>query len=313
MIWLMWYPVRIFINWLPKKFAYWMGCIGGIFLYLISKDKQKIMSNELHTILPNKTDHELNKIVKECFINFVLSEMEVLLYPSMNQGYIEKMVKFKGKEYLDGALKQGKGVLLFQAHFGAFQMVMPAIGYSGYTMNQISASASIWKESTQLQLQKKSYDIKASYEYKLPVKHIPVENNLKTVFNSLKRNEIVGITADGGGGYKTEEISFVGRKANFQVGGIKIARRTGAVMLPVFILTLKDFKHELLIHPPLKMDTSKPEETIIFDTLRSYVKLLEGYVYQYPSHYGYTLYLRKSRAYMDSYLFFDYYDIARKS
>ena len=312
MIWMMWYPLRIFINWLPKKLTYQLGCIGGFLLYSISKDKQQIMFHELRAVFPYKPDNELRRIAKQCFVNFVLSEMEVLFYPSMDKSFIEKMIEIEGKEHLDNALTAGKGVLLFQAHFGAFQMVMPAIGYSGYIMNQISASASVWKEESQSEVQKKSYDIKASYEYKLPIKHIAFTNNLKPVFSALKRNEIVGITADGGGGSKTESVEFVGRKANFQSGGVKIAIRTGALMLPVFILTLKNFKHKLLIHPPFKMNTSKSDEEIIFETLQSYAKLLEEYVYNHPSHYGYTLYLRRSRAHIDPYLFFDDYGIELK-
>jgi len=307
MIWMMWYPLRIFINWLPKKFTYRVGCMGGCILHSISKDKQKIMFHELHAVFPDKSDQELKKTVKECFVNFILSEMEILFYPSMDKNFIERMIKIEGNENLDGALKEGKGVLLFQAHFGAFQMVMPAIGYNGYIMNQISASASIWKKNSQSQLQKKSYDIKASYEYKLPVKHIDVTKNLKAVFSALKRNEIVGITADGGGGNKTEVVEFVGRNANFQRGGVDIAMRTGALMLPVFILTLKNFKHKLIIHPPIKFDTLRPKEENIFKALQSYAKILEKYVYNYPSHYGYTLYLRRSRARIDPYLFFNDY------
>ena len=307
MIWIMWYPLRSLINLLPKGLTYRLGAAGGRLLYFISKDKQQIMYQELAAVFRDRSPDELRKIVKQCFVNFVLSEMEILFYPSMDQRFIDDMVDIEGKEHLDQALMAGKGVLLFQAHFGAFQMVMPAIGYSGYVMNQISASASVWKEEGQSEVQKKSVDIKASYEYKLPVKHIAFTHNLKPVFSALKRNEIVGVTADGGGGRQIESVQFLGRKANFQSGGVKIGLKTGAQMVPVFILTLKNFQHKVIIHTPFKTDAAKPEEEIIAEALQSYADLLGGYVYQYPDHYGYTLYLRRSRAHIDPYLFFDDY------
>ena len=307
MILVMWYPFRIFTRFLPLKLIYQIGIIGGYLLYFISRGRSKIMAEELGLILPNKCDDEIKEIIKSSFINYSVSEMEVLLYPLMNREFIKKMIAIEGREHLDDALADKKGVLLFQAHFGAFQMVMPAIGYSGYKMNQISASASVWKEESQSQLQKKSFDIKASYEYKLPVKHISVKTNLKAVFSALKKNEIVGITADGGGGKKIVPIKFLGRNANFQRGSVDIAIRTGALIIPVFILTLKNFEHRLIIHPAIKANSLRQKKENIIHILQSYAKLLEQYVNQFPSHYGYTLYLRKSRAHKDPYLFFEDY------
>ena len=102
---------------------------------------------------------------------------------------------------------------------GAFQMTMPVIGYTGYKMNQISASASLWKENITSEIQRQTFDLKAKYEYTLPVKHISITSSLKPVFRALETNEIVGITVDGGGGKKVVQIKFLGRDANFQRGG----------------------------------------------------------------------------------------------
>ncbi len=262
------------------------------------------MREELEIVFPDKSADEIKEIIKGSFINYCVSEIEVLLYPVMNRDLMEKMVTLSGKEYLDSALVKGKGVLLFQAHFGAFQMVMPAIGYRGYTMNQISASASIWKGDVSSRIQKRGFDIKSKYEYTLPVKHLPIQSSLRPVFRSLERNEIVGITVDGGGGKKTVSISFLGREANFQQGAVDLALRTGADIIPVFIITEKGLKHRLAIHPALRIDTGKDKKEVIKGLLQEFASLFEGYIHQYPDHYGYTLCLRRSRASVDTYPFF---------
>lgn len=304
MILLMWYPFRILTKFLPLKIIYQIGTMGGYLLYFISKEKCRIMAEELGLILPKKRYDEIKEIIKSSFINYSVSELEVLLYPLMNKEFIEKMVTIEGREHLDNALFKGQGVLLFQAHFGAFQMVMPAIGYSGYKMNQISASASVWKEESGSGLQKKSFDIKAEYEYTLPVQHISVKSSIRPVFKALERNEIVGITVDGGGGKKVVSIKFFGRIANFQQGAVDIAIRTGASIVPAFIITEKDFKHRLVIHEPLKVSKTQSRDKNIIRILREFATILEDCVYHYPAHYGYTLYLRKSRAAQDPYAFF---------
>lgn len=308
MIWIMWYPLRWLINVLPRSIVYASGVAGGTLLYHISKDKQRLLHAEFSLIFPHEPGPEIQKLVKASVINFVLSELEVLFYPSMDEAFIDKMIRFEGQHHLDHALARENGVLLFQAHFGAFQIVMPAIGYKGYTMNQISAPATVWKSEDQPKLQQKSYDIKARYEYMLPVKHINVSRNLKSVFTALKRNEIVGITADGGGGgAKITAFPFLGRTANFQRGGVDIAVRTGAAMVPVFILTHRNFKHSLIIHPPIELNPALPREEQISTALQAYIRILEGYVRQYPEHYGFNLFLRRSRADQDPYTFFQDY------
>lgn len=319
MVFLMWYPLRIVINILPLRAAYAIGAAGGLLLYLLSGDKHKIMTKELTKIMPEKNADEIKKIIRGSFVNYCVSEMEVLLYPSLNTGFIKKNVTIEGREHLDAALAKGKGVLLFQAHFGAFQMTMPAIGYSGYKMNQISASASLWKDNAGVsRMQQKAYNIKASYEYSLPVRHISVKSSLRPVFSALEKNEIVGITVDGGGGNKTVLIDFLGRKANFQQGSADLAIRTGAEIVPAFIITETGLKHRLMLHPPIKISVVSDRDALIRETLQEFSRILEGYVFRYPSHYGYTLFLRSSRAFRDQYPFFadyakpQYYEIQNK-
>lgn len=312
MVFLMWYPLRMAINILPLRVVYGIGIAGGLLLYLLSGDKQKIMAEELTNIMPERNAVKPGKLIRGSFINYCVSELEVLLYPSLNRHFIKEHVTVEGREHLEAALSKGKGVLLFQAHFGAFQMTMPAIGYSGYKMNQISASASLWNDDASIsRVRKKAFLLKAGYEYALPVKHIPVRSSLRPVFNALAENEIVGVTADGGGGKKTVEIQFLGRTANFQQGPADLAIRTGAEIVPAFIITESGLRHRLVLHPPIKIRGASNREDQLQTVLQEFGNLLECYVLRYPSHYLYTLFLRRSRAGKDAYPFFTDYTAAQ--
>jgi len=313
MIYFMWYPLRRIIKHLPLRIISMIGTLGGYLLYFMSIDKQSIMAEELQIIMSGKSGRAIREIIRGSFINYCISEIEVLLYPFMSQNLMKKMVTIEGKEHLDDALSRYKGVLLFQAHFGAFQMVMPAIGYNGYKMNQISASASIWKDSSASSIQKRVFDIKADYEYRLPVRHISVKSTLRPVFRLLKKNEIVGITVDGGGGRNVIPIRFLGRDANFQQGAADLAMRTGAAIVPAFIITEKGLRHRLIIHPPINMNRKGDRGENTREIVQEFACLLERYVYRYPTHYLYSLCLRKSRASIDPYPFFSDYNQITKS
>lgn len=300
-------PLRVVIRHLPLWATCRLGAAGGRLLGAISPERRALMELEFRAVLPGRPPGEYRRLVRESFANYGLSEIEVLLYPAMNRALIERLVVLEGREHLDRALAAGRGVLLFQAHFGAFQMVMPAIGYRDYRMNQISASAALWKNSSASNAPERMHTIKADYEERLPVQHISVASSLRPVFRALERNEIVGITVDGGGGKKTVRLPFLGRSANFQTGAPDLAVRTGAAIVPAFIVTEPGLRHRLTIHPPLLFDPAAGRDANRSEILRQFCCLLEQYVHHHPDHYGYTLCLRRLRAGVDDYPFFEDY------
>lgn len=301
-----WYPFRLLISLLPLSAVYLIGVCAGSLFYLVSGNKKKVMASEFALIFPDYSSSQLKGILRGSFINFCLSEMEILLYSRFSKKNINHYVEIEGLHHLDAALSNGSGVLLLQAHLGAFQMVMPSIGHNGYTMNQISASSALWKHKDFSWIQQKGYEIKSRYEAVLPVTHLAIDSSLRPVFRALANNEIVGVTSDGGGGKRLVVVDFLGRKAQFQEGVASIAARTGAVIIPAFILTRKWLKHSLIFHEPVHLCSDGTHDTMTStsDMIQLYASLLESYVMNYPDHYGFTMYLRKSRAEIDPYPFF---------
>lgn len=304
MILLMWYPLRMVVSFLPLPLVARIGGAGGRILHFLSREKQRVMLEEFRRVFPGRSEADLRAEVRESFVNYCCSELEVLLYPSMDRGYVDRVFTIEGREHLDAALARGRGVLLFQAHFGAFQMTMPAIGYCGYVMNQISVSAAVWKEGNPSDAGNRMMDIKARHEYALPVRHIPISSSLRPVFRALERNEIVGITVDGGGGNKPVPLRFLGRDAFFQAGAADLAYRTGAAVVPAFVATEPGLRHRLVLHPPIAVAREKGKEESRIAVLREFASLLESHVFRRPNHYGYTLCLRRLRAGIDPYPFF---------
>ena len=179
-------------------------------------------------------------------------------------------------------------------------------------INQISASASLWKSHATSAIQKIALDKKAQYENRLPIKHFPVGNIPRPLFMALRRNEIVGITSDGGAARKTVEVRFLGRTANFPQGVADLALKTGAVIVPAFIITGKNLFHRLVFHPPLEKKNHSDPSAEAAAIMQDFADILSDYVRRYPNHYGYTLCLRRVMAATDEHpLFADYESNAR--
>lgn len=308
MVFLMWYPLRWLIHLAPAALVDRLGRLGGGLLWRLSGRQRAALEQEFGRVFPARGPADRRALARASFTIFCLAELEVLLYPRLTPELIRRRVAFEHLDCLDAALARGKGVLLFQAHFGAFQMTLPAIGFLGYPLNQLSASAAVWKGADPSRLRDRSLDLKARLERGLPVRHLDVHGSLRPVYRALARNEIVGIAVDGGGGRAPVRMPFLGRTAAIQAGAAELAVRTGAAVVPAFLLTEPGLRHRLVLHPPpaIPPDAAPEEQRDLI--LRAFLQLLESYVLRFPAHYGYTLCLRRLRANLDRHPFFDDYE-----
>ncbi|MDO8445503.1 MAG: lysophospholipid acyltransferase family protein [Deltaproteobacteria bacterium] len=291
------FPLRIIVQKIPFKWTFLLARWGGSVAYLVLRRKRKAFERELYCIAPISNAIDMAFEIKNTFINTLQNELELLLYPTLNKGNIDSIIVYNGMEHLDRAIKAGNGTMLVFAHFGANQMIMPAIGYRDYKMCQMSAPSTIWEEKLPnrkfSRIEKLGLRIRWEYEQSLPVTHINIFGSMKEAFLCLKRNDILGIALDGGGGKKKVSVDFLGKKALFAVGAMEIAMRSGCAVLPTFMIRGKDGRHTMIIESPLEIYTKEQCEDAVEKNTLAFVKKLEKYVLRHPSHYLNFLALRR--------------------
>lgn len=289
-LWLYCYPFRLLVQAIGIRGTYSLSLLATEVLWYVSSRKRSAYKRELDFILGrNTSDEESHPVVKEAFRIHVLNEFEVLLFPVFNAENIATSVACDGLGNLNNALSRGKGVLLLFAHFGANQMIMPGIGYRGYTMSQLSAPPTVWFEKLSSRrftaIKRKTLDVMWALEQSLPVTHINVFGQLREAFQCLKRNEILGVAVDGGGGIRRVSVPMFGRQAAFSSGPVQLAMRTGCAVLPVFMIRERGGRSRMVIEPALPMMSQQDTEDAERRNLQAFVQRLEYYARAYPSHY----------------------------
>lgn len=289
LLWLYWYPFRLLVQKIPMKSAYGIAKISGLIFYYINFQKRLTLRKILLDVFTGfKKEKDIKKILQNSFVIYFQNELEVLLFSHLNRDNIHDVVKFSGLENIDKALLDGKGAMLLFAHFGNNQMVMPAIGYSGYKMNQVSAPATVWVEKLPNRrfstMAKRALDLRWAQEKSLPVTHINMFGSLKNIFTCLKRNEVLGIAIDGGGGATRVGVDFLGRKMFLSTGAIEIAIKTNCTVLPTFMVRGENGTHTMIIEPPLTICSNDNPDAVAVNMVE-FVKRFEIYVADYPDHY----------------------------
>jgi phosphatidylinositol dimannoside acyltransferase len=248
------------------------------------------------------------EVLRRTFANIWLDGVEPHLFPHLGPDNIDQWVQLVGEEHLRAALARGKGALLFIGHFGLNTLTMAALGHRGYRINQLSAPPTVWKEILGDQQINRFAQARAertwNNEQTLPAQHISVFGFLRPAFQALKRNEILCVAIDGGGGQRFAEVSFLGRPCNVSTGPASLARRTGAAVLPAVVLRRDDGTHSVIIEPALEVPRTSDREADEKEVTQRFMDLLAAWAERYPDHYAGFLRLRRNTASTDTEPFF---------
>lgn len=235
-----------------------------------------------------KSTEEKKAIIKQCFENFGRGMTEMLYYMAHPQEVSQKVV-FQGKEHLDQACAQNRGVIAVTAHFGNFPLMMLACAQMGYKTSSIIRQAR--DEELSDYLDKKRTEVGLKTIYATP-RQACVTNSLK----ELRGNGLLFMPIDqnfgsGGGVY----VNFFGQKAATATGPAVFAMRTGAVILPMFIVRQSDNTHKIIIEPPLPLAERSDEKEVITATMAKITDLIEQYIRRYPHEWAWMHRRWKSR------------------
>ena len=197
--------------WLFKRLPYgFVRFCSGILIaigFRCTIRKRKIAEESLDIAFGNeKSAEEKKAIVKKCFENFGRGMTEMLYYMAHPQAVDQKIV-FQGKEHLDQACAQNRGVIAVTAHYGNFPLMMLACAQMGYNASSIIRQTR--DEELSDYLEKKRTEVGLKTIYSKPRQKCVIES-----LKELRNNGLVFIPIDqnfgsGGGVY----VNFFGQKA----------------------------------------------------------------------------------------------------
>ena len=302
-----WYVLRPILPFLPLRAVHFIGDAAGHFNARFSRSMRDAVNRELALVAGVYTQRQRAAILRRGFRLMAKNRLEELLFRHWDRKRSQDFIRIHGWEKVESALSNGKGVILVIAHFGANKLVMPGFALRGRRINQIAGKPTEWIKiygNALSPIGRKALGMEFRNEQYLPANFIYVFGTMRPVFERLKNNEIVCFAVDGGGGTKKRRIRFLGRDAMVSDGPFRIAGKTGARLLPAFVVRQPDNTHQIIIEEPIALDTGKGNGDGALKGLRQFMDLLEHYVHRYPCHYAYRLGLARTLCDKDPIPFF---------
>ena len=280
-------------SWLINRMPY--GTVRWITHFFIAVGfvftvRQKRIARESLQIAfgTEKSKEEIELIVRDCFRNLGQGMIE-LIYFMAHPSMINEKVIIDGKEHLDAVLSQGKGVVAVSAHFGSFPLMLLRLAREGYKTNAIIRPARDQKIEKYFFQKRNSLGLNTIYA-------VPRKPCVEQSIRVLRNNEILFIPLDqnfGSGGKVF--VEFFGHKAATATGPVVFARRTGAPILPMFIIRDHDDISRILIEPPMQFDIRADDDEAVFVNVSRITGIIERYIRRYPHEWGWMHRRWKSR------------------
>ncbi|MCK9230063.1 MAG: lysophospholipid acyltransferase family protein [Syntrophales bacterium] len=243
--------------------------------HFLSRRRSVALKN-LESAFPEKSKAERVAIVKRVFRNLGIVASEFFDLPRLTERNIADVVRVEGREHCRKALEKGKGVLLFGAHLGNWEL--EAVAFS-LLLKPLTV---IYRPLDSAVLDTLVFKIRSC------TGNTPVSKtrSMRTMLRSLKNNEILGILIDQNvDWYEGPFVDFFGRPACTSEGVALLALHTGAPVIPAYMVREPDNRYRLVIGEEIDIVRTGDRTDDIRANTQRFTTIIEHSIRRYPDQW----------------------------
>jgi len=261
---------------LTLKTSYSIAAFIATLCYIFChRDRKALVENISMAVRNRPTKRQIRAYTRRASINFAKYLVDFFRFQKHDLLENEKIIELKGKEKIDKALKQGKGALLLSSHVGNWELGAALLGSLGYEMFVIALDHTDKRVNEIFIKRRKSFGVKV----------IPLGPSLRRGFKALRENKLVAILGDRDFTDSGERIEFFGKETLLPRGPASFSLRTGAPILPAFVIRTKANNCRLIIEDPIKYKETGTWQEDIKGLMTAYVRVIERYIRRYPDQW----------------------------
>ena len=250
----------------------------GVFrlFYHLSPTQRLFAIHNLQRAFPEKPKEEIIRIARGVYRNMGIVAAEFFDIPSLTKENISRIVDAEGLENCRKALEKGKGVLLFGAHFGNWELEAVAASLL------LAPLAVIYRHLDSPFLDRLVLKVRSA------TGNIPLakEHAMRAMLRTLNKNGMLGILIDQNvDWYEGVFVDYFGRPACTTNGLAILALHTGTPVLPGYMARLPNGRYRFVIGPEVEIvDTGDRDADVLANTQR-FTKIIEETVRLYPDQW----------------------------
>ena len=244
--------------------------------YYLSPRQRFITIHNLRRAFPEKSEDEIIATAKGVYRTLGIVAADFFDIPSLTKENVGDLVEIEGLENLRKALEKNKGVLLFGAHFGNWELAVIAISL------MLKPVVVVYRPLDSSVLD----DLVASVRSSTGNTPVPKERAMLQMLRGLKRNEILGILMDQNvAWHEGVFVDFFGRPACTTNGLALLALRTKAPVIPGYIVRLENGRYRLIFKNELEVICTGDDDADILSNTQNFTRIIEDTVREHPDQW----------------------------
>src|SRR5438105_4176246 len=263
-----WLPLRISML-AGAKFAGVACCFGGRL--------RRTARRNLELAFPDLAPSEHKRLLRGCFENLGRLLGVFSHFAEGDTDSLKRIIECEGLEHLEAAHANGRGVILFTGHVGAWELSSFGLSMFGYPLSFLvrridNPKVEALVDRARTRLGNRTIDKRSAAREMLQILQTGGTLGILVDLNSLDREGIF--------------VDFFGVPASTTFMLAKLALRTNAQVLPMFAPWHESPKRFVLkIEEPLKFESTGDETEDVRRLTQLFTSVVEKYVRHYPDQW----------------------------
>lgn len=243
--------------------------------------REATLANAARLLGPDSTFEQRRRLARRVIRNFFLFVQEIGSSARLSPEQLRaRTVATEGTEHYDAARRLGRGVIIATAHLGCYE-----VGIAELAAREPRVHVVFQHDRMPL-----FNRLRHALHQKLSVIEAPVDNGLRIwadLRDALERNEAVLLQADRVmPGQRGVRVPICGADVELPLGPVKLARYTGAPILPVFSLVEPGGGVRIVIEPAIHVDPAElPSRHHACSAQKRLAAVLEKQITRHPDQW----------------------------
>jgi KDO2-lipid IV(A) lauroyltransferase len=265
----------------PVRAVAWGGALGRTWARLGLARSEDALVN-LRIAFPGWSERRRREVLERSFANLGRGVAELAFLERLTPENVGELVSVEGLEHFHAARAAAPdvGVIALTAHFGNFELLAVAMALRGFPITIVYRERGPDLEATL-----------RSWRELHGTTTIPRGSAARGVLRALREGRVVAMTLDQDTPRREGVfVPFFSRLACTRDAPARIAMRTGAPVLPVFVFRRSDgHRHHMRCLPPLALEPagSDPEGAVL-ENVRRMTRVIEDAIREAPDQWAWT-------------------------
>lgn len=238
---------------LPVRLTYAFAAFLADLNFLVNRrSRRAVLANlaRVHDGGPVPADPV--RVARRVFHNFALNIVDFLRLPLVDLDSLRRVIRIEGWEHLEAARARGRGVIILSAHIGNWEWAGALFAQSGFKMKAVALEHGAGRVTRFFARRRQEKGIEV----------LPLTGSTSAMLAWLRQGGVVGLIADRDFTGQGMPVRFFGETAMMPRAHASLALKTGAAVIPSFLVREGEDRFRLIIHPPVPADGLPPGDRV---------------------------------------------------